>query len=148
MSPPPIGRWLLVAAAVIVLATVVAAIVSMGTPNAQRDARLDMRRIRDLDRIAGALDAYYRSRGQLPPDLASLERQPGQRLAIVDPVTGAPYGYQVTGERRVRLCAVFVTDTAESELEPRIGDRWMHGVGLHCFDRKVRKDKDSGRSDD
>ena len=52
-----------------------------------------------------------------------------------DPVTGAAYGYEIEGDRRYRLCAVFDTDTAvtrDAALGP--GD-WTHGAGRHCFDR-------------
>ncbi|MBD8526533.1 hypothetical protein [Pseudomarimonas arenosa] len=50
-SPNGLGRWLLVGAAVLVMAAVLAAVIVMGTPAAQREMRLDERRAADLQRI-------------------------------------------------------------------------------------------------
>ena len=111
MSSAPVGRWLLVAAAVVVVATVVAAVLEMGSPAAQRERALDLRRVQDLQRMKNAVDMHYQVNGRLPADLATL-RQPGVALAIVDPVDAAPYEYQAVGNRNYRLCAVFTTDTA------------------------------------
>ena len=136
-----LGRWLVIAASMVVIATVVAAIVVMGSPSAQRESRLDERRVRDLDRIAGAVRNHAEQHGALPADLATLAKRPGQRISFVDPKDGSPYAYEVTGARNFRLCAVFATDTATTpanlEFEP--GDDWIHGVGRHCFDRNARK---------
>lgn len=140
MSDAPVGRWLLIAAGLVVVATVVGAVVVMGGPWSQRDIRMDERRVRDLDAIVDAIDCCSSKTGVLPPDLATLADKPGRRLSFVDPVDGTPYEYQVTGERSYRLCATFVTDTAVTDDSMgRHGDEWLHGVGRHCFDR-TRKD--------
>lgn len=137
------GRWLAIVASVAVVATVVAAVVVMGSPSAQREAKLDSRRVDDLNHIAQVIDRHFHVHGALPADLATLAAQPGQRLASTDPVDGTPYGYAVTGKRTYRLCAVFVTDTAE---RPPAGGRWVpdewnHGAGRQCFDRKAGSDR-------
>jgi hypothetical protein len=141
------GRWLAVAAGAVVVATVVAAIVVMGSPSAQRAAKLDSRRVRDLDRIVDVIGHYVERERSLPPDLATLAREPGRRLAIVDPVDGSPYAYEITGARTFRLCAVFATDTAKSHegSERWRGDEWHHGTGRQCFDRKVKEDRATRR---
>lgn len=138
MSEGSIGRWLLVAAGIVVLATVVAGISVMGLPSAQRDQQLDQRRVQDLRRIVEAVDSYVTTRNSLPPNLQALARQPGRSLSIVDPVDGSPYAYQVVDARAFRLCAVFATDTATYRQKdgPWIEDRWLHGAGRQCFDRK------------
>ena len=142
MSEGGPGRWLLVAAAVVVVATIVAAVATMGLPSTQREIRLDERRVRDLQRIVTAVDAYAANHGSLPPDLATLAAQPGLRLAIADPVDASPYSYEPTGERTFRLCAVFSTDTAEPPQagDARVADEWLHGAGRQCFPRKLKKD--------
>ena len=139
MSESSIGRWLAVAAGVVVLATIVAAIVSMGSPSTQRDIRMDERRVGDLERIARAVERYEDRHDGLPPDLATLAAEPGQNLAIVDPVGGAAYGYEVTGNDRYRLCAEFVTDTGKLPGNGRamVDEDWLHGQGRQCFDRKL-----------
>lgn len=139
-----IGRWLAIAASVVVVATVAAAMFVMGSPSAQRQARLDSRRVHDLNRIVQVVERYVEAHDALPPDLATLAGQPGQRLAIADPVTGAPYGFEVTGQRSYRLCAVFVTDTAQT---PAVGgpwtlDDWDHAAGRQCFERKADQASD------
>lgn len=133
------GRWLAVAAAAVVAATVVAAIFAIGSPATQRQLRLDERRVEDLQHIDMLTRLYAQQRGALPPDLATLAAQPGQRLAVADPVGGERYGYEVTGPRTFRICAVFTTDTAAAG-NARGGDEWNHAAGRQCFDRKVEAD--------
>lgn len=138
------GRWLAIAASVVVVATVAVAIVVMDSPSAQREAKLDSRRVDDLVHIVRGIDNYVKAHGTLPPDLATLAGEPGQRLSITDPVDGTPYGYEATGERSFRLCAGFATDTART---PAAGvrwsaDEWNHDVGPQCFDRKVKRKPD------
>ncbi len=139
MSRAPVGQSLAVAAALVVLATVIAAIATMGSPSTQREIRFDERRVDDLRRIADAIDNHAERRAGLPPELATLASEPGRDLAIVDPVHGAPYGYEVVGDDRYRLCAVFTTDTGQTPHGARlgVGDEWLHGRGRHCFDRKI-----------
>lgn len=147
MSAGSGGRRLAVAAGVVVVATIAAAIVVMGSPSAQRAAKLDSRRVRDLDRIVDVIGNHVEREHSLPPDLATLAREPGRRLAIVDPVDNSPYAYEITGARTFRLCAVFATDTAKSLAgNERWGsDEWHHDAGRQCFDRKVKEDRATRR---
>ena len=75
----------------------------------------------------------------LPPDLAALAAEPGARLAIADPVSGAPYGYAIIEARSYEVCATFTTDTAQSgDVTGWPGEVWSHDVGPQCFERKVK----------
>lgn len=132
------GRWLAAALVVAALATVAATVVVMGTPGAQREARLDDRRVRDLRHITGAIDRYHQTHGALPAALAALNEQPGVDLALLDPESAAPYGYAVSDGRRYRLCAVFRTDSAA-----RHETEWAHAAGNHCFDRAVTPSREN-----
>jgi len=133
------GRWLAIVASVVVVATVVAAIVVMGSPSAQREAKLDARRAADLSRIGSAIDRWVDRNNALPPDLVALAAEPGAHLAIVDPVTAASYAYAITGARSYELCATFTTDTAQSDdVNAWPGEAWGHDAGPHCFQRKVK----------
>ena len=136
------GRWLAIAASVVVVATVVAAMLVMGSPASQRESRMDRKREQDMERIAMVIDLRAKVGRPLPADLASLAREPGQRLSITDPATGASYAYQATGDRNYRLCAVFTTDTAQESRKAWIDQEWLHGKGRHCFDRKVNAKRD------
>lgn len=133
-----LGRWLLVAAGLAVAATVVAAIVVMDSPGVQRQARLDERRVQDLQRLDQAIQAHARRHDALPAALEVVTRRPGVNYTVSDPVDGAPYVYEATGARTYRLCARFATDTAR--LHPRTpfgGYDWAHAAGQQCFDREV-----------
>lgn len=143
-APERLGRWLAIAASVVVALTLVAAVWVIGSPSEQRQANLDGRRVYDLNHISQLLDGHFLTHDALPPDLATLAEQPGRRLSIVDPVDGTPYDYQVTGARAYRLCAVFVTDTAEipATAGPWRAEEWAHGKGRHCFDRKAKPRRD------
>lgn len=84
-----LGRPLAIAASIVVLATIVTSLWVNGSPSAQREARLDERRIRDLDNIMDVIRAHSRETGALPANLGVLAGKPGISLAIVDPISGA-----------------------------------------------------------
>lgn len=139
MSAPAIGRWVLLAAGVVVLATVVGAVATMGAPGTQREVRIDARRVSDLQEIEQSIEMHHREHGTLPSDLSVLAAQPGVALPLADPVTGLRYDYRIEGRRRYVLCARFVTDTARVSPDGRAWrhGQWAHGVGDRCFKRKV-----------
>jgi hypothetical protein len=137
MSAPSLGRNMLVAATVVVVATLLAALWTMESPSRQRDHRLDERRIGELGQIELAVAAWHGMHGRLPASLADVAAQPGASLPLKDPVSGKPYDYAVTSERGYRLCAEFATTTA-GRGQPAYYDRdWQHPAGRHCFERKV-----------
>lgn len=141
MSGTSTGRWLLIAAGMVVAITVVAAIMVMGTPGAQRQLRQDERRVRDLDSLRDDVEAWAKQRGELPPDLATLERRPGVRLRVTDPFTGEPYRYEPIDARRYRLCATFQTDTAQLRDNAWIDKAWRHPSGPYCFELTRKREQ-------
>lgn len=147
MSTGSAGRWLLVAAGAVVVATVAASIAVIGPPAAQRELRLDARRLDDLRRIERLVDAHFTRTGALPAGLEALAR-PGLELPL-DPASDAPYGYEAGAGRDYRLCAVFGTDSASSRLQRRESDEWSHGSGRQCFERRApARDDDAGAERD
>lgn len=140
MSHPAVGRWLLIVAGMVVVATVVMAVISIGSPHSQQLARQDERRVRDLDVLEDEIREWGKDRSTLPTDLASLAGRPGVRLSVADPVTSVPYPYEVLSARTFRLCATFETDTAE--IRPGRWDRpaWRHPRGKYCFDRVLERE--------
>jgi hypothetical protein len=134
------GRWLAIAASVVMAATVVAAIVVTGTPGQRRLVKLDDRRTDDLRALERAIDEYYKQHGRLPGQLLELYRKPGSTAPSADPQTRQPYDYAVLAERRYRLCAVFATDTGKTDAVSV--PRWQHGIGRHCFDIDTPKPED------
>ena len=132
-----VGQRLMLLATVVVVAVLAASLWVAGSPAAQRDARLDQRRINDLKRLDRAVDAYWVKNQSLPPDLATLARVPGQALPK-DPAGGPAYAYEVAGARSYRLCATFATDTAARQARrAQLDEAWLHAVGRHCFDRRI-----------
>ena len=129
------GRWLMVAAGVVVLGAVVAALFVMDSPSRQRAERVDGIRIDDLQLLSGRIEAHAEVHDRLPERLAVVSGAPGRIVA--DPVTGQPYQYEVTGERAYRLCATFETATGDSGSYPHFDDAWRHLAGRQCFDREV-----------
>ena len=139
MSASGAGRWLATGASLVVVATVIAAMLSMGSPGQQREEKMDRKREQDMQRIVAAINNRTSSGKPLPADLASLASEPGRRLPINDPANGTPYAYQLVGEDGFRLCAVFSTDTASRKRAAWVDDEWLHGPGQHCFDRKAKR---------
>jgi hypothetical protein len=135
----PVGRWLLIAAGAVVVAAIAMAVAKMGGPGAQRQMRLDERRVEDLSRIVQELRSYFDAHKALPQDLTKLAAQPGLALGISDPDTTAPYAYQPGQDGHFRLCARFATDTARELTQmrdptPWLGKAWRHPAGDHCYE--------------
>ena len=132
-----LGRWLAIAASVVMAATIVAAIMASGTPSARRQVKLDDRRTSDLAELQQAIDAQYKQHTVLPTGLTELSAKPGNALSLVDPEAGTPYVYAPAAGRRYQLCAVFATDTGVTGDERNT--QWQHGIGRHCFDLTASK---------
>jgi hypothetical protein len=134
------GRWLAIAATVVVVVTVASALIAIGPPAQQRRLAMDARRAQDLLMIASAIDIRVGRGEKLPAALADLDGA-AQWLSIKDPESAAPYGYAVTGDRTYRLCAVFATATRAGDPGEGGGrGEWSHPAGRYCFGRNTRKD--------
>lgn len=141
MSRPAVGRNLMVAATLIVVATLAGALWVMDSPSKQRDRRIDERRVSELGAIADAIDEWARLKGRMPASLAELAARPGSSLILVDPVDGKSYGYEVASILSYRVCATFATSTSDRRRDANryraYDDEWMHPAGRHCFDQKL-----------
>lgn len=138
-APSRAGRWIVLAASVVVVATIVAAIAVMGPPSRQRLLRLDERRVNDLQVIQSQVEMYRDQHGAVPASLAVLATQPGMRVPR-DPASRQPYGYEAIDGAGYRLCAQFDTDTAQSaDVQPWMRPDWGHGTGRQCFKRRAGK---------
>lgn len=133
------GRALVAAAAMLIAATVAAALMVGGSPGQQRDARMDARRVQDLQRIEAAVKAYARQHDVLPESLDGLAQLTGHSLSLDEPDTGTGYGYGIDGADRYRLCAVFATDSREADKGrgDQVAEGWQHPAGPHCFQRRL-----------
>ena len=142
MSGRSVGRRLVIAAAVGVAATVIAAVAVIGSPSAQRQARLDERRVQDLRQMEAAIEVYARRAGRLPGAVDTLGAATSRDLSLSDPVSGLPYAYEPRDARRYRLCADFGTDNtrAQDRRGLPVDAGWRHPAGRHCFERAVPAD--------
>ncbi|MGY1410613.1 MULTISPECIES: hypothetical protein [unclassified Luteimonas] len=133
------GRALVAVAAVVIVATVAAALMVGGSPAQQRDARMDARRVQDLQRIEAAVQAYARQHDALPDALDGLDQATDHSLSLVEPDTGTGYGYGIEGAERYRLCAVFITDSRGGRhgRGDQVAEGWQHPAGPHCFQRRL-----------
>lgn len=143
MNVSSFGRGLIVAGALVSAAAVVATLLLTGTPGAQRDARLDAARVRDLRAIEQAAGEHLRRRQRLPD---TLEDVPGVDLRRRDPVTGAAYGYRVLAPDLLELCAMFATDNGRPlrQIEPWMRRDWPHTAGRVCFERQLEPQPQAG----
>lgn len=131
----------LAASGAAVVAAIAAGVLVIGGPGQARLHRLDAERVQALERIDGAVNAYYRQHHALPPSLPALAAQEGNftAAALRDPESGQPYAYGPNGPASYRLCAVFA---ARSDEEVEV--KWAHGRGPVCFARTVGAERGPG----
>ena len=128
------------AAAVVAVVAAVAGLVALGSPTNQRLERLDARRAQDLDAISQAIDRHEATHDRLPATLEELQRGSDVQVAITDPVTREPYGYEAGEGTAYELCATFELATTERELR-RARPFSRHEAGRHCFPLRAEPDR-------
>ena len=131
----PVLRGLVIAAVVVVVATVGYSIYVVGTPGQQRNVRLDQQRIDHLRSISRNVDRYYEFNDAMPARLSDLQGPQYSVRSIADPQTGAPYEYRIIDGADYELCAVFARESPERQAERRAFSEsiWDHGPGRACF---------------
>ena len=115
-----------------VIAAIVAGLVLIGSPSAQRMRRLDQIRLQDLMMLRSAVNMYFYKEGVLPPSVEALATVPNASFrSTMDPVTSEQYSYRAIGEARYEFCATFDAEDTNGDR----GDRfWAHGSGRKCFE--------------
>lgn len=124
------GRLLLGALVALVGIAIVAGLVISGSPQRQRELRLDEQRVSGLLRISNDLARHYAQTGSLPGDVEDVVDGLLLSSLPVDPVSGRNYEYTTTGAASYRLCADFARETDRSVS----GEFWNHAAGRQCFD--------------
>lgn len=109
----------------------------IGSPGTERERRLDEVRVNDLRTIQQEVRNISTDTSLPKPTIkktlpATLNDVVAQAVyvqpSIVDPVTGQPYEYTVTGPSTFTLCAEFGT-----ALNQNYDIFWNHPEGHHCF---------------
>lgn len=131
------------------MASVVAAILVVGSPGEARKQASDAQRVQELLRIADEIRGYYWVKGKAPKDLEELVRYFQLHwLSTKDPVTGQPYEYRRLEDLRFELCAVFETDQSDRqptdwEAQSLSSQRWAifrHPKGRACMVLDAKRD--------
>jgi hypothetical protein len=128
---PVRNRWFTLAALAVVGFGVIVGFVQIGSPNVQRLASEDARRLFDLSSMAQSLHARWLGRGEkefvLPAVIQDIKNTfPG--ASIVDPVSGRIYGYTPMPGTSYRLCAKFARPSPSD-----VPGEWHHAAGNVCF---------------
>jgi hypothetical protein len=130
---PVPGRVVILGLAVAVaIGAIVAGFVVVGSPGQARVRRLDERRVRDLESLTRAVNAYWTRNARLPATLSELLQSPKTDAERRDPLTSQPYAFAVIGGKTYELCADFQMDSRE-ESNPYLGRFWSHPAGHRCF---------------
>ena len=130
------GRGILIVATTVVVASIVAGVILVGSPARGRLERLDARRVEDLAGIVEGMDEFWGRNERLPRSLAELADDPRVRVSTLDPRSGEGYEYRLRGEGAYELCASFDLESpAGVPREPE--DFWRHGAGRQCFELRV-----------
>ena len=126
-----------VAALAAVAAGLVGAFLQLGSPAERRRLRLDEQRVGRLQALRGDVEEHLQLEKRLPPDLAALAGKPWADAVTNDPVSLRPFGYEVLGPRRYRLCAEFDRPSRPPRPDEE-ADFWAHPQGRHCYEIEVQ----------
>lgn len=142
---PSYARYVNWATALLVVLTIVAGFVIIGSPQSQRALRLDQQRVSDLQSLQSQVVYVYQQKNKLPTTLADLNDPLSYFTVPTDPETKASYEYAVKSALSFELCATFTaagTDQyGNTVARPVIGgvtnDKWEHAAGHVCFSRTI-----------
>lgn len=143
---PLYARYVNYAAGLLIVLTIAAGFLIIGSPQSQRELRIDQQRISNLQELQWQIISYWQQKESLPATLAEVQDPLSGVPIPVDPVTGEAYGYQRTSPLDFRLCATFAAEggdtyrTSRSYISPMAEDApgsWRHGPGEVCFDRSI-----------
>lgn len=142
------ARIILSAVALLVVASIITGFFIVGSPETQRQRRLDEQRVQNLQMLQGEIVNYWAQKNVLPQNLDELTNTISGFVPPKDPVTNAPYEYRVKDSLVFELCASFTetsignnSKTAPMPLRPGYYDpyrqNWAHEKGRACFERTI-----------
>ena len=133
----------------LVLFSIAAGFLIVGTPWDARHYRLDTQKVSDLQDIQSQIITYWQQKQKLPATLGDLNDSLSYQTIPTDPQTHAQYEYTATGAASFSLCATFNATSQSNEAngiesEPMIpagasvaSDNWAHAAGHVCFARTI-----------
>ena len=147
---PAYARYINWATGVLVVLTIGAGFLIIGSPQSQRQYRIDEQRVNDLAQIQSQLVyGYYQPKQKLPVSLDALNDPNSGWVAPKDPESGAAYEYKTTGAMSFELCATFTKESRSAQNSgltrpapvymggKEINENWQHKAGRVCFSRTI-----------
>ncbi len=147
-------RAVVISTVVLVLATLAAGFIIMGSPAQVRLYRFDDQKVSDLQEMQWQVQNYLDQKGSMPQTTSDLNDPMLGYIVPTDPQTNAPYEYQKTGDLSFKLCATFNAETwgdgANKALSVPVGpygpistanQNWYHTAGHVCFNRVATQQK-------
>lgn len=145
LSASKMPKLMSLAAAIVILASVVPAFFLVEAPKLSRQKAFDRTRVENLSGIKYAVDSYYYEYKKLPSSLEELQVNRGY-LEIVDKETGKQYEYRATGNDAFELCADFTIsskDLSDENYRYPPYSEFLHDAGHVCFNRVVSAQPDA-----
>jgi hypothetical protein len=141
-------------AAILIVATIAAGFLIMGTPGQIRLYRFDDQKVQDLQNIQYQIVNFWQQKEKLPATLTEVTDEISGNIIPRDPQTGEPYRYEVKDRLTFILCATFNAESQPNSISsPRyytepvaIGSDkvvgleaqpWTHSKGEVCFKRTI-----------
>jgi len=146
---PQYARMVSWAVGVLVVLTIASGFLIIGSPQSQRNLRLDEQRVSDLQGLQWQVVSYWQHKGSLPATVADLNDPIANYSVPTDPQTGATYTYKRMSPLDFELCATFGAPSQGQDAvtvpEPAglsstgasKTDSWQHVAGNVCFDRSI-----------
>lgn len=146
---PHYARYINWATGLLIVLSIAAGFLIVGSPQSQRAMRIDAQRVSDLQSLQSQIVNFYQQKERLPQNLAELNDPLSYYTTPVDPKTKQDYGYRTTNAPNANpsfeVCATFDTQslgTDPSYAEPMgryvgMDSKWEHGVGQTCFERVI-----------
>ena len=149
-------------AVALIIVTIGAGFLIMGTPGQVRLYRFDDQKIGDLQNMQYQIVNYWQQKQKLPAVAGDLNDALGGYTLPLDPQTRASYGYSVLAPLTFKLCATFNAETQPYSQYAKRGrvpgspvaaptkpmmpgatgqdleaEPWVHGLGETCFTRTI-----------
>ncbi len=129
---PSLGKTIVAAAATVVVGSIIAGVILVGSPSQGRLRQFDSARIADLKRIMVAMDSYWSRNERLPASLEELMADPRVEVKTQDAGSAEPYDFTPLDEDTYELCATFDLESP-APARPSSADFWRHGAERECF---------------
>lgn len=150
---PMRARSVGIGALVLVVVSIGAGFLILGTPQHARLVRFDQQKISDLQSIQSQVINYYQQKQTLPVALSNLNDSLSYFTLPTDAQSGEAYGYRITTPPySFEICATFNTagDSTGSNNTYAVApympgsahvggtfDNWVHTAGQTCFERTI-----------